>query len=150
MICVDHSEAMLNQARASLEGASGHVEFRQGELDDLPLQDEEVNAVYAHMVLHHVPDLIASLKEMYRALQPGGRLVVSDLAPHRESWMTEEMADLRLGLDPTDLAQAHYRLALAQHRGGDANAARRSVLDALEIAPNYEEALDLLLEIRGG
>ncbi|WP_420635458.1 tetratricopeptide repeat protein [Candidatus Palauibacter sp.] len=54
-----------------------------------------------------------------------------------------------LALAPADLAEAHYRLALALHRGGDARGARRSVLDALEIAPNFDDALDLLLEIRG-
>ncbi|MCG8468467.1 MAG: tetratricopeptide repeat protein [Gemmatimonadetes bacterium] len=55
-----------------------------------------------------------------------------------------------LALDPTDLAEAHYRLAFAQFRGGDRAAARRSVLAALEIAPSYDDALELLLEIRGG
>ena len=54
-----------------------------------------------------------------------------------------------LALDPADAAEAHYRLALALHRGGDAAGARRAVLDALDIAPNFEAALDLLLEIRG-
>ena len=54
-----------------------------------------------------------------------------------------------LALDPADQAEAHYRLALALHRGGDAAGARRAVLDALDIAPNFEAALDLLLEIRG-
>ncbi len=54
-----------------------------------------------------------------------------------------------LALAPTDLAEAHYRLAYAHFRGGDPELARKSVLSALEIAPNYEEALDLLLEIRG-
>ncbi len=54
-----------------------------------------------------------------------------------------------LALAPADPAEAHYRLALALHRGGDARGARSAVLDALEIAPNFEAALDLLLEIRG-
>ncbi len=54
-----------------------------------------------------------------------------------------------LALSPADPAEAHYRLALALHRGGDAGGARSAVLDALEIAPNFEAALDLLLEIRG-
>ena len=67
-----------------------------------------------------------------------------------ERW-TEAARERRalLALAPADLAEAHYRLALALHRGGDAAGARRAVLDALEIAPNFEVALDLLLEIRG-
>lgn len=103
VICVDHSEAMLAEARRALEAFGGRVEFRRGELDELPLEDGEVDAIFANMVLHHVPDLHTALRELWRALRPGGRLVVTDLLPHRESWMSEEMADLRLGLDPLDL-----------------------------------------------
>ena len=55
-----------------------------------------------------------------------------------------------LALRPVDRAEAHYQLARALHRKGDRAAARRAVLAALELAPNYEQALDLLLELRGG
>ena len=55
-----------------------------------------------------------------------------------------------VALDPVDLASAHFRLARVLHRSGDATGARSAVLAALEIAPNYEEALDLLLELRRG
>ena len=55
-----------------------------------------------------------------------------------------------VALDPTDKAQAHYRLAAAHLEAGDAAAARTQVLRALEIAPNYEAALELLLRLRGG
>ena len=55
-----------------------------------------------------------------------------------------------LALDPVDRATAHFLLARTLHRKGDRAAARSAVLAALEIAPNYEEALDLLLELRGG
>ncbi|MCY3545371.1 MAG: tetratricopeptide repeat protein [Gemmatimonadetes bacterium] len=55
-----------------------------------------------------------------------------------------------VALNPVDLAAAHFRLASVLHRSGDASGARSAVLAALEIAPNYEEALDLLLELRRG
>jgi len=54
-----------------------------------------------------------------------------------------------LALDPTDRAEAYYRLAFALHRGGRGPEARSAVLRALEIAPNYEDAIDLLIQIRG-
>ena len=95
---------MLKEAETNLGVGSPQVEFRQGELDDLPLEDQEVDAVFANMVMHHVPDLHTSLGEMHRVIKPGGTLVITDILPHRESWMTEVMADLRLGLDPRDLA----------------------------------------------
>ena len=54
-----------------------------------------------------------------------------------------------VALDPVDRAEALYLLAVAQREAGDLSGARRSVMGALTIAPNYEEALELLLAIRG-
>jgi tetratricopeptide (TPR) repeat protein len=55
-----------------------------------------------------------------------------------------------VALDPPDPADAYYRLARAELTAGDRDAARRSVLRALELAPAYDAALELLLELRGG
>jgi tetratricopeptide (TPR) repeat protein len=55
-----------------------------------------------------------------------------------------------LALGPTDRADAHFQLAKALARAGEPTEARTQVLRALEIAPSYEPALDLLLELRGG
>ena len=55
-----------------------------------------------------------------------------------------------LALDPVDRAEAEYRLALAYYELGNIREARSAVLRALERAPNFEKALDLLLEVRSG
>lgn len=55
-----------------------------------------------------------------------------------------------LALEPVDRAGALYRLAVAHRRAGDRAAARRTVMSALEIAPAYPEAQELLLELTGG
>ncbi len=54
-----------------------------------------------------------------------------------------------VALDPVDMAEALYLLAKAEYDGGHLDAARRSVLGALEIAPGYPAAQDLLLAIVG-
>ena len=54
-----------------------------------------------------------------------------------------------MALDPVDRAEALYLLAVAQRDAGDLDEARRSVMGALSIAPNYEEALEFLLTLRG-
>ena len=66
---------------------------------------------------------------------------------NREDAVLERTAVVALA--PADRAQALYLLAVAQRDAGDTVGARRSVLRALEIAPNYDSALELLLELRG-
>ena len=55
-----------------------------------------------------------------------------------------------VALGPVDRAQAQYELARAYLAAGDRTNARSAILRALEIAPSFDAALDLLLEIRGG
>jgi tetratricopeptide (TPR) repeat protein len=55
-----------------------------------------------------------------------------------------------VALDPADRAEALYLLARALHRADRPEEARKQVLGALEIAPSYDAALELLLELRGG
>jgi ubiquinone/menaquinone biosynthesis C-methylase UbiE/DNA-binding transcriptional ArsR family regulator len=111
LICVDRSRAMLDEARARLERTSDGcaLEFRQGELDDLPIADGELDGLVAGMVLHHMARLERTLSELLRVLRPGGSAVVLELAPHREQWMHEALGDRFLGLDPQDLRTAFER-----------------------------------------
>lgn len=114
VICVDRSARMLDEARARLSRHPGRtrLEFRQGELDQLPITDEEVDAVVAGMILHHLSDLDAGLAEMARILKPGGRLAVLELAPHHEEWMRDELGDRHLGLEASDVIAACERAGL--------------------------------------
>ena len=83
-----------------------------------------------------------------------------DITDHEHlAALMEEVGDLDgaitarravLALRPVDRAVAHYRIARLLHLKGDRAGARSAVLAALEIAPNYEDALDLLLELRRG
>jgi tetratricopeptide (TPR) repeat protein len=71
---------------------------------------------------------------------------LSALMSERRTAIRERKA--LLALDPTDRVEALYQLALAYADAGDMVAARREVLRALEQAPNYSKAQDLLLRIR--
>jgi tetratricopeptide (TPR) repeat protein len=95
-----------------------------------------------------------------RALQKAVEISPFDMDAHRT--LAELYQDLEehegavlerraiLALDPPDRADAHYRLARALLSAGDPSQARREVLRALEIAPSFDAALELLLELRGG
>ncbi len=74
---------------------------------------------------------------------------LADLAQARTVWPTAVRARRALlALGPSDRADAYYRLAQALHAAGDMAAARREVLRALDLAPTFEAAQDLLLTIR--
>jgi ArsR family transcriptional regulator len=111
LVCVDRSSAMLQEARKRLaKNARGTVlEFRQGELDRLPIEDGECDGALAGLVLHHLPALDGAFAEMRRILRPGGTAAVLELAPHKEAWMRAQLGDLYLGLEAGDVLAAMQR-----------------------------------------
>lgn len=112
IICVDRSQAMLDQARERVtrEADAGvALEFRRGPLDQLPIADAELDGLVAGMVLHHLSDLAPAAAEFRRALKPGAAAVVLELEPHAEDWMREAHGDRHLGLDARDVVKALAR-----------------------------------------
>ena len=104
VIGVDHSPAMLDEARCRLSAADlGNIELRLGEIAHLPLPDNSVDCVVANMVLHHAADPVAVLREVWRVLTPGGTLVLADLARHEQEWVREQLADQWLGFEEDEL-----------------------------------------------
>lgn len=100
VVAIDHSPRMLEAARAKLAAAGlDAVELRQGEASALPLADAELDAAFAHMVLHYLPSPADAIREMARALRPGGVLVVVDFVRHEHEWMRQELGVHWLGFD---------------------------------------------------
>lgn len=77
---VDMTPAMLERARANAQKAGvTNVEFRQGRLEALPVEDASIDALTSNCVINLVPDKAAVFAEVARVLKPGGRLVVADI-----------------------------------------------------------------------
>ncbi len=73
----DISRGMLEVCRDNAEKLGIRVHLEQADAERLPYEDESFDLVIGHAVLHHLPDLDASLREIRRVLRPGGRCVVA-------------------------------------------------------------------------
>src|SRR5882757_1233840 len=72
VIGIDFTPAMIDKARANAEKLSFHnVEFRQGDIEKMPVTSNVADVIVSNCVLNLVPDKVAAFKEIFRILKPG-------------------------------------------------------------------------------
>jgi ubiquinone/menaquinone biosynthesis C-methylase UbiE/DNA-binding transcriptional ArsR family regulator len=96
VIAVDGSTDMVQAARKRLKGLT-HVEVRRGDMEALPIDDEQLDAAIVALVLHHVPEPARAIGEMHRVLKRGGRALIVDMLPHDRVEYQQQMGHVWLG-----------------------------------------------------
>jgi len=94
----DASREMLSVARAKLDSAGiTHAQVRHGDIFALPAAPGSADLVCIHQVLHFLTEPGNAVCEAARLLKHGGRLLISDFAPHDFEFLREDHAHRRLG-----------------------------------------------------
>ena len=80
VIGIDFTPAMIDKARQNAEARGfNNVEFRQGDIEKMPITSNAADVIVSNCVLNLVPNKDAVIKEIYRVLKPGGHFSISDV-----------------------------------------------------------------------
>jgi ArsR family transcriptional regulator len=134
VIAVDSSQKMLDVAREqALRNGVANVEFRLGDMEELPIDDGSVDLAIFSQSLHHAGHPERAVREAWRILRPGGRTVVLDLAKHRFEEARELYADEWLGFSEVEIESMLASIGFAD--------VRASVVDKDPEAPQFQTLL---------
>ena len=110
VVGIDFTEAMIQRARANASKLGfSNVEFRQGDIEDIPLTSNFADVVVSNCVLNLVPNKHKVFSEVFRILKPGGHFSISDIVLEGElpaKW--KEVAELYAGCISGAIQKADY------------------------------------------
>jgi len=100
IVGVDQSPEMLaaGRDRVEREGLDGRIELREGRAEALPFSDEDFDAVTFTYLLRYVDDVPATLRELVRAVRPGGTVAMLEFGLPRGVWRPLWEVYVRVGL----------------------------------------------------
>ncbi len=134
VIAVDNSEKMVRFA-TNLAAKNGveNLEFRLGEIESPPVESGSVDLALFSQALHHASNPETAVREAYRILRTGGKVVILDLASHSYEQARELYAHVWLGFSEMDLHEMLRKAGFVRIEAG--------VVSAEKIPPNFRTIL---------
>jgi len=108
VIAVDREPAMLDASRRRL-AEFRNIRFVEGDLLELPMESESVDAAVMMLVLHHLPEPSLAMTEAARVIRPGGILLVVDMVAHDRDTYQLTMGHEHLGFEESGIADLGER-----------------------------------------
>jgi ArsR family transcriptional regulator len=134
VIAVDNSEKMVEYTRSVAEkNGVANLDCRLGDIEDLPIDENEVDLALMHQVLHHALHPSRALAEAFRILRPGGRIFILDLLRHDIEEARDLYADVWLGFSQAELLQMLHNAGFER--------AQAQVVDREAEPPHFETVL---------
>ena len=116
---VDRSDVVLRRARGLAQRRRvTNVIWKRGELEHLPIADEQVDVAMLSQALHHAEQPARAVAEAARITAPGGRVLVLDLRTHHEAWVHNKLGDRVLGFTDAELKRMLTAAGLRDVRVG--------------------------------
>jgi len=134
VIAIDNSEKMVEfGAELARRHGIGNLEYRLGDLEDVPIRAGTVDLAFLSQALHHAVHPEKAIAEAWRILKKGGRIAILDLSRHHFEEARELYADLWLGF--TELEVAKYL------KGAGFQNVETALVHKEEEAPYFETVL---------
>jgi len=130
VIAVDSSQKMAEYGRGLVErNGIENVEYRIGDMEDLPIDSCGVDLVLMHQSLHHALHPDQALAEAFRVLRAGGRIVILDLLKHEVEEARDLYGDVWLGFSQAEMLTKLQRAGFSH--------VEITVVDRAEEAPHF-------------
>lgn len=139
VFAIDNSEKMVAYGKQIAdENGLGNLEYRLGDIEQIPIDDASVDLAVFSQALHHAEKPERAIREAFRILRPGGRIVILDLVQHNFDEARELYADTWLGFPEFEL---HQWLGQAGFKSVES-----SIVDRSDEPPNFQTMLALAIK----